>query len=45
MLLDGWLGFRLVIGLVGLTISLAIGGAELISRKIAVAFSKYYLCK
>ena len=42
ILLANSLYFRLVIGL-HLTIDLAIGGAELMDRKIAATFSKYSL--
>ena len=44
-LLAGWPRFRLVVSLVGLTIGLAIGGAELIWEKVAIGFSKYFLWK
>ena len=38
-----WSCFRLVVGRVSLTISLVFSGAELMSRKIAIDFSKYFL--
>ena len=37
--------FRLVVGLVGLTIGLAIDGAELIGKEVAVGFSGCFLWK
>ena len=42
-LLAGWPHFRLIIGLVGLTVGLVIGGAELIDEKVAVGFFKCFL--
>ena len=42
-LLAGRPCFRLVVGLVGLTIGLAIGKAELMKGKVAVDFSGYFL--
>ena len=44
-LLANYSSLRLVIGLVGLTVGLAIGGAELMSGKVADGFSKYFLLK
>ena len=42
-LLAGWPRFQLVIGLIDLTISLAIGGTKLMGREVAVALSGYSL--
>ena len=44
-LLAGWLRFRLVVSLVGLTVALATSKAVIISRKVAISFSKCFLWK
>ena len=41
--LAGWPHFRLVVGLVGLIVDLAIGGVEFICKKVAAGFSGYFL--
>ena len=42
-LLAGWPHFRLLVGLVGITVGLAIGKAELIGGEVTVSFSRCFL--
>ena len=44
-LLAGSSCFRLVIGLIGLTVGLAIDGAELMGGEVAVGFFEFFMWK